>query len=226
MKKLLAILLVAALTLSLAACGGEKTVSVEDMVSTAVTDVTLMQIQEDIKSNSVKALADYVGKTYLLTGFTYDITNDGCMVSCDYWSEYSGANISITMPKEDLVQLENYGRIEFVGTFSESETGKLTMKNARLVDTVTVLDVTVATSKNTGKWSIFDTQYPLNSTAYVYIDSYATPEDEEKLSHSITTKKIRGKIRLDTENTKWQYKPRRIENAEYVSDEDDAPEES
>lgn len=90
MKKILALLLVAVMCLSLAACGGNgednkketeatnETVSNEDVWNSA-EEITAEQLWDNIGGNAAKA-ETYVGKTLKITGTVIEIEKDNCYI--------------------------------------------------------------------------------------------------------------------------------------------------
>ncbi len=163
MKKLLALMLAAALALSLTACGGDTfsespsevpsaPPTKEEMLQTA-EHTTMESLNGAIFDNVVRAEDDYVGKAFIIPGFVDDITEDGCVL-CD--NESFRYFITAKLPTDELKTLDSGDLVSVVGLVSEFEEGEsaatafgsypeyyVTLDNAYLVDGITEFSGTV-----------------------------------------------------------------------------------
>lgn len=91
MKKLLTLMLAAALTLSLAACGsGDKAKSKEELLEEAV-ELDWQTIAMEIAKNQVAAKKDYEGTICILSGYIDGIYNED-YIELNWYSEVNGVN--------------------------------------------------------------------------------------------------------------------------------------
>ena len=128
MKKLLALILAAALALSLVACGGDSgaedtntpnsgntTPTKEEMLESAET-ITITDIYKSVESNKVNANETYIGNIYIISGTVHKIENDYIEL---YESNISyNATVKVYMSTNDIKELETNSSIEIVGEIS------------------------------------------------------------------------------------------------------------
>lgn len=134
MKRVLPLILAAALILSLTACGSQN--SMEKMLEVAEV-VSAEEIVSNIAGNKARANT-YEGNTYLVTGHISDIEDDYCVVlaeatandnhvyvhSCDDSLDtgiyYNADTVFLVyLPEEELAELNLCTDIQFVGTIDE-----------------------------------------------------------------------------------------------------------
>lgn len=147
MKRVLPLILAAALTLSLAACGGEN-VSMptkEELLETAQV-VDYKELQSALQGNKVRAQETYVGNVYQYSGFVTAIEAE--YVELD-------ATIYVYLSSEELASLNVRERINVVGTIetadlltqtfmmNKKDVPTIEMKNAYYVSNLIELSGTV-----------------------------------------------------------------------------------
>jgi len=136
MKKLLALMLAAALALSLVACGGdsgagdnntpsggedsapgETTMTKEEMLEVAET-VSGDDMEADYQANQARARLTYCDKPLLIESlFVWQVTSDHAEVLAS--SDSGSTSIDVYLPLEDLVEIEKGDYISFVGIISD-----------------------------------------------------------------------------------------------------------
>lgn len=175
MKKLLALLLVAVMSVSMVACGEETTsaeennTSTEENTSNVVTkddmlaealSVDYTTINNDSFENLAKAKSLYCNATLKLDGTVYEIKEDHVRIGNGLsWG------VSVYLPTEELIALEKWQRIVVVGKTTDeiieeaNHTGTLSlyqMPEAYLVDDYFEYQVTLKGQNGSydGAWNI------------------------------------------------------------------------
>ncbi len=141
MKKIIALLLVAIMCLSLAACGGENN-SKENMIAHA-RKINFNIVDNDCNQNIVAAQENYNGKMYTNTNamFIEKITTENVVVSSleDYENRL---RVYLELPAEEVTTLDLNQYIEFVGEIQiQEENGhsRIHVKNAHVAsDTISL----------------------------------------------------------------------------------------
>ena len=103
MKRLIAFLLAAALSLSLAACGGSANNVIDEENAIEATPV---EVYEDVQENEARALQN----TYKVTGEIDTIESDCCQLD----------NLSVYLPTDTLANLNVGDTITFIGVISDT----------------------------------------------------------------------------------------------------------
>lgn len=122
MKKLIALLLAAALALSIVACGnggsGENTNSktntndeVNELLNNA-EELDLKEMNEEVLNNIASANSTYVGNTYKVAGYITEITGEYCSISSSTSSQFS---IHAYLNEDELAQLDRYEYVTIAG---------------------------------------------------------------------------------------------------------------
>lgn len=142
MKKLIALLLAAVLSLSLAACGGEKTTSKEELEKEATT-VSFRELALTYEANKSNAIDKYNNINCIISGFVYDISDD--YITIRQVLDKSDANIT----EDELVEMfgEDVDIATIMGTVFMATTFSLDVKfvnvddisNIRIGDEITVI---------------------------------------------------------------------------------------
>ena len=142
MKRLLALLLVAALTLSLAACGGASITSKEELEKDAAS-ISFKELALTYESNKASAIEKYNNTDCIITGFVYDIGDDS--VTIRWVLDKSDADIT----EEELSEMfgENADMATIMGTAFMATTFSLDVKfantdeiaNLKIGDEITVI---------------------------------------------------------------------------------------
>lgn len=114
MKKIAALLLIAALCFSLSACG-EKTMTKDEMLDIA-EEYSASDIQSDSLNNIVSAKQKYCNKTISVSGRVRNIKENFIELSAHYNSNYI---IDVYLSEEELVTLEEGQEITIVGTTTD-----------------------------------------------------------------------------------------------------------
>lgn len=158
MKKYIAILISAIISLSLFACGSgqveseditesqtEATVaslaSKDELLATAEA-TTLWAMVEDTNSNIARASNTYVGNTYLVWGRVSEISADYVDVGLEY-----GVCLRAYLPADSILSLNKADVIQIVGTVSEiNEDSVFVMNNAYFVSNDYVVTDAMITS--------------------------------------------------------------------------------
>ena len=128
MKKLLALILAAALALSLVACGGgsgagdtntpsggDTTPTKEEMLEGAET-TTIADIYNSVEANKVNANETYMGNIYVISGSVHKIETNYIELyeACTTYN----ATVKVYLNTDDIKQLEIRSSIEVVGEIS------------------------------------------------------------------------------------------------------------
>lgn len=110
MKRLIALLLAAALSFSLVACGGNENDAVdeENAIEATPTDV-----YNDVKENEARALQN----TYKVTGEIDSIAADSCKID----------NLIIYLDNDTLINLNKGDTITFIGNISNTKEESVSM---------------------------------------------------------------------------------------------------
>lgn len=135
MKRLIALLLAAALSLSLAACGGNESTSgghgstSEDK---QITDSELLDkpaFINDFNDNKARIESNYIGNTYKFTVEIKSIESDYALCDCIPFDKdnldlvsngvdsFKFVNMKIYLPSDELAELESNTIMSVVGTF-------------------------------------------------------------------------------------------------------------
>lgn len=121
MKKILSLILVAALTFLLAACGGEQSSNMTQEEMEEVAEEMSIDDFQDIQSNEAKANT-LIGNVYKVTGFISTVTAD-YFIMTQGSVETDGVHTLVStpvvfhvyLPEEILASLPSYGEIIVVG---------------------------------------------------------------------------------------------------------------
>lgn len=142
MKRVLPLILAAALMLSLAACSentGENINAADnDFFNNleSAQETTLDEIRETLVENETKAVDTYVGNIYTLSGFVRDITTEYCILQ---YEEVPQFEMQVYLSEDELINIFKGELITVVGeisSFSEPDEFFLRsaeMKNAQYV---------------------------------------------------------------------------------------------
>lgn len=188
MKKLLALILAAALALSLVACGGDSGTgdtntpsggadsAKEEMLSNA-SACDFIDIQSAYNDNKVNAQDTYVGKVYTVTGYVSEIETEYVSIvpldtPLDYLTGLPVSTIIAYLSTDDIKQLSKMEVINIVGEITSLENiEKIEMKNAYYIDNaVTILgniDFAIDTSTNQHVMIVETKSVPLSSSTLV-----------------------------------------------------------
>lgn len=101
MKKLLALMLAAALALSLVACGGNKTPTKEDLLEDAV-EVDLKEYSIASVENSASVKKEYGGATCTISGYVDNIRGDVSEVQMKWYQDKA------FFTEEELERIDNH----------------------------------------------------------------------------------------------------------------------
>ena len=186
MKKLLALML-AALALSLVACGGGgaednntpsggEDSAKEEMLSNA-SACNFIDMQSAYNDNKVNAQDTYVGKVYTVTGYVSEIESEYVSIvpldtPLDYLTGLPVSTIIAYLPADDIKQLSKMEVINIVGEITSLENiEKIEMKNAYYIDnTVTIsgnIEFLVDISTNQHVMIVETESVPLSSSTLV-----------------------------------------------------------
>lgn len=144
MKKIWALILAAALMLSLAACGRDNSVTKEEMLETA-TKLDCASLQTSYSENTVNAEETYVGNIYQITGYVTDIQEESIrLIPLNAPLDVFGRGeieVEAFLSLDEIKELSTNEVINLVGEVSEL-TGSsdftiyVTMDNAYFVDNI------------------------------------------------------------------------------------------
>lgn len=142
MKRLLALLLAAALALSLAACGGATITSKEELEKDAAS-ISFKELVLTYEANKASAIDKYNNTNCIISGFVYDIGDDS--VTIRWVLDKSDADIT----EEELSEMfgENADMATMMGTVFMAATFSLDVKfadtdeiaNLKIGDEITVI---------------------------------------------------------------------------------------
>ena len=135
MKKLLALMLAAALAISLVACGGGggtgDTNTPNDTPSTGndakeemLANAPLLNVSEMMQAfgeNKIRAEETYLGNNFKVFGFVTEIEDEYCDLFTPSWLSVT---LRVYLDKEELKELNNGEGINIVGTIDNFEKGK------------------------------------------------------------------------------------------------------
>ena len=154
MKKLLALMLAAALALSLVACGGDgeagdnntpgggdNTPTKEELLESA-TNVTIDTIEKEIHDNKLKAEQTYVGNSFIIGGFVRSVESDHCILSLEEYYSAVTTTIRADLSTDSLVELKRGEWINIVGVIDSLESAPvqhITMKTAYFIDNIRIM---------------------------------------------------------------------------------------
>ena len=113
MKKIITLLLVVLLCFSLCACGKGKTLTKEELISTATITTDIMTLQSAVYNNKLKATEDYCNKPIIVSGEVL-MVEDNYVVICD-----SQVCLDAYLPTEDLVKISSNDTITVVGIIND-----------------------------------------------------------------------------------------------------------
>lgn len=131
MKKTLALILTAALVLSLAACGGNsgagdtntsgagKDNAKEEMLANAPL-LNISEMMQAFNENKIRAEETYLGNDFKIFGFVSEIESE----YCDLFSPSAFVTFRVYLDKEELKELNSGEGINIVGTIDSFEKGK------------------------------------------------------------------------------------------------------
>lgn len=148
MKKLLALMLAAALALTLAACGGggtgdttstnnPSTPDIENLLAEA-QNIKLREIFSAYDENKLNAEDTYVGNTYQIFGFVTNIESEYCELEAAFYTEERlSKTLKVYLERDALKELHTGEGIHVVGTVSSMDSTGITMETACYVDNET-----------------------------------------------------------------------------------------
>lgn len=131
MKKLLSLMLAAALALSLTACGGNsgtgdtntssggKDNAKEEMLANAPL-LNISEMMQAFNENKIRAEETYLGNDFKIFGFVSEIESE----YCDLSSTLGSIKFRVYLDKEELKELNSGEGINVVGTIDSFEKGK------------------------------------------------------------------------------------------------------
>lgn len=131
MKKLLSLMLAAALALSLTACGGNsgtggtntssggKDNAKEEMLANAPL-LNISEMMQAFNENKIRAEETYLGNDFKIFGFVSEIESE----YCDLSSTLGSIKFRVYLDKEELKELNSGEGINIVGTIDSFEKGK------------------------------------------------------------------------------------------------------
>lgn len=144
MKRVLPLILATVLMLSLAACGGNNSMTKEEMVETA-TELNCSLLQTSYSENTVNAEETYVGNIYQITGYVTEIQEESVrLIPLNAPLDVFGKGeieIEAYLSLDEIKELSTNEVINLVGEVSEI-TGSsdftiyVTMDNAYFVDNI------------------------------------------------------------------------------------------
>lgn len=147
MKKLLALMLAAALALSLVSCGGSggssgdasNGVMTKEEMLEAATECNFLSIQSDSKENTVRAEEKYCGKVYRVTGYVERIEETSVKIipldaPSGLGSTAYSMTLEATLSKEDILELSTWEVVNIVGEISSLGEKTVFMEHAYYVD--------------------------------------------------------------------------------------------
>ncbi len=108
MKKVLALFITIILCFSLCACGEDKKITKEELISTAIS-TDIMTLQNAVYENRLKAKEDYCNKPILVSGKAMLINEDHVTI-CE-----SQICLDAYLPVEDLIKISSGDTITVVG---------------------------------------------------------------------------------------------------------------
>ncbi|NBI09252.1 hypothetical protein D1641_04365 [Colidextribacter sp. OB.20] len=173
MKKLLALMLVAALALSLVACGGGGGTGDNNTPSGGNGDTTstdtpsggmtkeemleqaensdLKELYEIISANKIKAEEELTGKIYCFNGYVDEIESDYIVLS------YYGNTIVVYLPKDDIINLVKDQEIAVVGElgkvgYEDNSSWYISYGGCELINAYVAKDIYEITGKLTFRY--------------------------------------------------------------------------
>ena len=148
MKKVLSLVMVLAITLSLAACGGNNSTTTNQTTTPTETEASTQDaapldfesIIAEYKENKISAEDNYFNKNYLLTGGVWEFNDDSVMILCLDSSYFA----TVKMPREDMKKFSKDDVITVCGkltSFGDPNDSilQLTLSDAHYVDNITEL---------------------------------------------------------------------------------------
>lgn len=156
MKKLLSLMLAAALALSLVACGGgggtwdtntSSGIKTEEEMLEAATECDFAAIQSSYNENKVRAEEAYCGDVYRVTGYVERIEETSAKIiplnaPVGIGEAYSMA-LEATLSTEDIRELSTWEVVNIVGEISSLGKGTVFMEHAYYVDNLITFTGTV-----------------------------------------------------------------------------------
>lgn len=156
MKRTLALLLALLMPLSLCACGGGDTPPTKEEMLEIAETVYIGTLAKDFYNNVVAAKDKYAGKSVIVPGYVYEITEEGCILSTSALIHNGSYFVKANIPTDELKLINTRDIIRVVGTITDvAETAEditagstftkkyVNMENAHLVEEITELSGTV-----------------------------------------------------------------------------------
>lgn len=151
MKKILPMVLAAALVLSLTACGGTDKASGKEALLEEAMDCDFGVMQTSYEDNMVNAEDTYIGNTYRFTGYVIEITeNSATLVPLNapagFLSGAFGVQVKASLSKDDIKELSKSEVVNIVGQvsgFDGGDTLTVNMDTAYYVDNLVTFTGTV-----------------------------------------------------------------------------------
>lgn len=205
MKRTIALFLTLLMALALCACGGGDTPPTKEELLENAETVDIDRLGKDFKTNVVNAKEKYVGKPFIVPGYVYEITEDGCVLSIYSWRGSNTYFLRANIPAEELKLLNTGDIIRVVGTITEgieTEEGLasgstftrnyISMENAHFVEEITEFSGIVRKHRYNDNTFDFYIEVPVTTEEpqkiRLYMDpayySVITPGDKVKISGS------------------------------------------
>ena len=112
MKKIITLFLTVLLCFSLCACGGEKTLTKEELISTAIS-TDIMTLQSAVYDNRLKAKEDYCNKPISISGNVMMVEEDHIVI-CE-----SQVCLDAYLSTEDIIKISSGDTVTIVGIISD-----------------------------------------------------------------------------------------------------------
>lgn len=164
MKKILLLILTAALMLSLAACGGKSSSMTKEEMLEVAEVVSVDEVSDAVNSNIVNAKQAYCGKVLEVQSTAFEIEEDRIDIG----------HFIVYLPEEDIAKIQKNQRITVVGKTNDdiqTETsmalgGEVELKNFVMEEAYLVTDRYEFTGTIWGwnsDFSAWDVKFPNNS---------------------------------------------------------------
>ena len=139
MKRIHAVSMILALSISLAACGGGSISESENAGGPAET-FSYPDFLSEVQANQIRASETYVGNRFAISAFVSELSQEGCTLEFLDSSDYF---VTVPLDREALSGLETGARIQVEGPIESIDQGWIVLRSAEVTGSAFPLSASV-----------------------------------------------------------------------------------